>query len=174
MMLLNFTIIVNILERNINLNIIIKPHHLLDIFKLYGKGLENFIPDKKYNHDFYLIGNSVIENKVDEIQFTHNHDDICKPCKYLKNNICIDRFSYNNIIYGKNDYNEKLDIRLIHLLGIDDNKTYKFKDIIYLINKKISLELINLVWYSSNKEDNEIRYNFTKKGIEKYILKYHL
>lgn len=23
--------------------IVIKPHHLLDIFKLYGKGIENFI-----------------------------------------------------------------------------------------------------------------------------------
>ena len=35
--------------------IVIKPHHLLDIFKLYGKGIENFIPDKNYNHNFYLI-----------------------------------------------------------------------------------------------------------------------
>lgn len=81
-MLLNFTIIVNILERNINLHIIIKLQHLLDIFKLYGKGLENFMNDKNFNHDFYLIRNSVIENKVDGIQFTYSHDDICKPCKY--------------------------------------------------------------------------------------------
>ena len=50
------------------------------------------------------------------------------------------------------------------MLGIEDNKKYKFKDIIDLINNKISLELINLVWYGSNKEDNEIRYNFTKKA----------
>ena len=46
------------LEKNINnMDIVIKPHHLLDIFKLYGKGIENFVPDKNYNHNFYFIGN---------------------------------------------------------------------------------------------------------------------
>ena len=54
--------------------IVIKPHHLLDIFKLYGKGIENFIPDKNYNHNFYLIGNAVIRNEVNKIRFTYSYD----------------------------------------------------------------------------------------------------
>lgn len=34
-------------------SLVIKPHHLLDIFKLYGRGVETFVPDDKYKHDFY-------------------------------------------------------------------------------------------------------------------------
>lgn len=68
------------------MDIIIKPHHLLDIFKLHGKGINKFIPDEKFNHDFYLIGNAVIENRVKRIKFTYNYDNICEPCNYLKIN----------------------------------------------------------------------------------------
>ena len=59
--------------------IVIKPHHLLDIFKLYGKGIENFIPDKNYTHNFYLIGNAVIRNEVNKIRFTYSYD-CAIPC----------------------------------------------------------------------------------------------
>ena len=154
------------------MDIIIKPHHLLDIFKLHGKGINKFIPDEKFNHDFYLIGNAVIENRVKRIKFTYNYDNICEPCNYLKNKLCTDKFTYHNIVYDKNDYNEKLDIRLFRLLGIDKDKSYEFKDIVNLINKKMCIELINLAWYGSDKEDNESRYIFTKKDLEKFKLKY--
>lgn len=95
------------------MDITIKPHHLLDIFKSYGKGIEKFVPDEKYNHNFYFIGNAVIDNEIDNVEFTFGFDDICKPCNYLKENICIDEFYYNDNVYQKNNYNEKLDIRLI-------------------------------------------------------------
>lgn len=98
--------------------IVIKPHHLLDIFKLYGKGIENFIPDKNYNHNFYLIGNAVIRNEVNKIRFTYSYDDICKPCYYLKNSVCSDYFSANGVDISKNKFNEKLDIRLMKLLNL--------------------------------------------------------
>ena len=129
--------------------IVIKPHHLLDIFKLYGKGIENFIPDKNYNHNFYLIGNAVIRNEVNKIRFTYSYDDI-----------------------NKNKYNEKLDIRLMKLLNLKFDETYEFKNIIELFNSEVSLKLINLAWYSSNQEDNIIRYKLTKKGIENFLSKY--
>ena len=98
------------LEKNINnIDIVIKPHHLLDIFKLYGKGIENFIPDKNYNHNFYLIGNAVIRNEVNKIRFTYSYDDICKPCYYLKNSVCNDYFSVNGVDINKNKYNRPPD-----------------------------------------------------------------
>ena len=31
--------------------IIIKPHHFIDIIKLYGAGIERFIPDEPMGHD---------------------------------------------------------------------------------------------------------------------------
>ena len=160
-------------EKNINtIDIVIKPHHLLDIFKLYGKGIENFIPDKNYNHNFYLIGNAVIRNEVNKIRFTYSYDDICKPCYYLKNSVCNDYFSVNGIDINKNKYNEKLDIRLMELLNLKFDEIYEFKNIIKLLNNEVSLTLINLAWYSSNQEDNKIRYKLTKKGIETFLSKY--
>lgn len=152
--------------------IVIKPHHLLDIFKLYGKGIENFIPDKNYNHNFYLIGNAVIRNEVNKIRFTYSYDDICKPCYYLKNSVCSDYFSANGVDINKNKFNEKLDIRLMKLLNLKFDEIYEFKNIIELFNSEISLKLINLAWYSSNQEDNIIRYKLTKKGIENFLSKY--
>lgn len=154
------------------MDITIKPHHLLDIFKLYGKGIEKFVPDEKYDHNFYFVGNAVVGNEIDKVEFTYGCDDICKPCNYLKQNICIDTFSYNDIIYQKNDYNEKLDITLIRLLDIEFNKVYKFKDIIKLLDNKLDLELINLVWHGCNEKENEIRYHFTREGINKFMTKH--
>ena len=162
------------LEKNINnMDIVIKPHHLLDIFKLYGKGIENFIPDKNYNHNFYLIGNAVIRNEVNKIRFTYSYDDICKPCYYLKNSVCSNYFSANGVDINKNKFNEKLDIRLMKLLNLKFDEIYEFKDIIELFNSEVSLKLINLAWYSSNQDDNKIRYELTKKGIENFLSKYY-
>ena len=37
--------------------IIIKPHHFIDIIKLYGAGIERFVPDEPMGHDFYKVAN---------------------------------------------------------------------------------------------------------------------
>lgn len=50
--------------------IVIKPHHLIDIMKLYGAGVEHFVPDELYQHDFYKVANHIIENLDTELQFT--------------------------------------------------------------------------------------------------------
>lgn len=50
--------------------IVIKPHHLIDIMKLYGAGVEHFVPDESYQHDFYKVANCIIENLDTELQFT--------------------------------------------------------------------------------------------------------
>lgn len=73
---------------------------------------------------------------------------------------------------NKNKYNEKLDIRLMKLLNLKFDEIYEFKNIIELFNSEVSLKLINLAWYSSNQEDNIIRYKLTKKGIENFLSKY--
>lgn len=45
-------------------DIIIKPHHLLDILKLYGKGIEKFVPDINHEHDFYKIANMIVSKEL--------------------------------------------------------------------------------------------------------------
>ena len=48
------------------------------------------------------------------------------------------------------------------LLNLKFDEIYEFKDIIELFNSEVSLKLINLAWYSSNQDDNKIRYELTK------------
>lgn len=45
-----------------------KPHHLIDIIKLYGAGVEHFVPDELYQHDFYKVANLMIENLDTELR----------------------------------------------------------------------------------------------------------
>lgn len=58
------------------------------------------------------------------------------------------------------------------VLNLKFEEIYEFKNIIELFNSEVSLKLINLAWYSSNQEDNIIRYKLTKKGIENFLSKY--
>lgn len=151
------------------LSLLIKPHHLLDIFKLYGRGVERFVPDEKHRHDFYVAGNRVIGNKVGEVRFTYGNDDICKPCVCLRQGVCGDRFVYGGAEYSKNQYNEELDRRLIDRLGLETDKGYKFSDVVPWIYGKLSLDLIEYVWRDREREENESRYEDTRRGMEKYL-----
>ena len=53
------------------------------------------------------------------------------------------------------------------------SKLFFENGIIELFNSEVSLKLINLAWYSSNQDDNKIRYELTKKGIENFLSKYY-
>ena len=62
-------------------SILIKPHHFIDIIKLYGSGIDRFVPDEKMGHDFYKVANEIIDNPSVGLKLTIGGDDICKPCK---------------------------------------------------------------------------------------------
>lgn len=83
----------------------IKPHHFIDIIKLHGVGLEQFVPDLKMGHDFYKIGNEILQCPNIEIQLTLYVDDICQPCIKHQNGKCIDPLTH----ISKEDYNLRLD-----------------------------------------------------------------
>lgn len=73
---------------------IIKPHHFIDIFKLYGSGIEEFVPDIKMGHNFYLIANKIMQNPYLDCRLTIGGDDICQPCHYYQNHQCQDIISH--------------------------------------------------------------------------------
>ncbi len=56
---------------------VIKPHHFMDIIKLYGGGIQVFVPDTDYGHDFYRAANEIIGNHRIQIKVTSGADDIC-------------------------------------------------------------------------------------------------
>ena len=149
------------------MTITIKPHHLLDVFKLYGRGIYPFSPNTDYQHDFYLVGNLLLDGKVDGIFLTANFDDICKPCRYNNSGVCNDKLSIDSFD-NKNDYNRFIDKKLLLQLKLEENRIYKFNELLFLINEKLSLELISGVWRYNGKADNELRLAYTKNGIKNY------
>ena len=150
--------------------IIIKPHHFLDIIKLYGAGMEWFIPDEKMGHDFYRIGNMILKNNKIKMKLTIDCDDICMPCKYYRNNQCIDKLTMIDGYTEKDTYNKILDKRIIDFFQLDLNRIYTAKDLckIYLSNPAFIYE----VWMEENDATTQKRHNFFINGGKKYIKSY--
>ncbi len=150
------------------MTIIIKPHHLLDVFKLYNRGVYPLTPDLNYEHDFYLIGNLILDGKVDMVSLTIHSDDICKPCKHNKTGICMDSLEIDSFD-KKEEYNRFIDKNLLQQFQLEEDLSYDLDKLLNLMTRKLSLELISEVWCYNSKEDNELRFVNTLNGIEKYI-----
>ncbi|VYU39822.1 Uncharacterised protein [Clostridium tertium] len=149
----------------------IKPHHLLDILKLHGKGIEVFVKDMEFGHDFYKIANEIINLEVSEVTFTRDCDDICEPCKHRANNECSDYVSFLDN-YSKDKLNKEIDDRLLKILGIKEEESYKLEDIFNLLMKKLSYSLFEEVWEYANEEELQFRFAFTIMGTYKVLEKY--
>ena len=65
-------------------SILIKPHHFIDIIKLYGSGIDRFVPDEKMGHDFYKVANEIIENPTVDLKLT-----FVNLVKSIMNNVLI-------------------------------------------------------------------------------------
>lgn len=149
----------------------IKPHHLLDILKLYGRGIEEFVKDIQFGHDFYKIANEIINLEVSEVIFTRDCDDICEPCKYRMGSKCSDYVSFLDN-YSKDKFNKEIDDKLFKLLGLKEETSYKFEDIFKLLMKNLRYSLFEEVWKYANEDELQFRYVFTIMGTYKVLQKY--
>lgn len=146
-------------------SITIKPHHFMDIIKLYGSGLEKFVPDLKMEHDFYKVGNAILENKNIQLTLTTQGDDICKPCvKYQE--YCIDELTHIPSFTSKNKYNITLDERIISLYHLEEESYTALELCFILYTHK---EYIFDVWKEENDEITNKRFELFVKGAEKYL-----
>lgn len=113
--------------------ILIKPHHFMDIIKLYGTGIHNFVPDEKMGHDFYKVANTIIHNPDVTLRLTIYGDDICKPCKKY-HDICIDALHHIPGCTSKDIYNQTLDTRIISLYSLS-KETYTAKELCDILSQ---------------------------------------
>jgi hypothetical protein len=149
-----------------NKTVVIKPHHFLDIIKLYGKGIEEFVPDKKYNHDFYRIGNVVLGDKETLLILILGSDDVCKPCKYLKKGKCTDKIEGHGNYTSKEEFNRLIDTRILKQLGLRDGQ--KITALEFCLIAKDKLDVFE-IW---KEERHKIKANREKNlfmGLDKYI-----
>ncbi|MEG0367186.1 MAG: DUF1284 domain-containing protein [Coprobacillus sp.] len=147
--------------------ITIKPHHFVDIIKLYGAGIEVFVPDEKMGHDFYKIANMIISEPSIELKLTIGADDICQPCHYCINGVCDDGLSSIKGISKKDSYNKKLDQRIIDLLKLNIKHNYSACELCRLMSK--DSDFIFDVWKEENDELTQKRYELFLKGTKQYL-----
>lgn len=148
----------------------IKPHHFLDY--LYDLAINNrHKEDNPWGNRNGELCRDFIDGKIDKIVFTPDVDDICKPCKKLKNQRdCTDFFDDETAKhYGfkyKKDFNYQLDLKLNAALP----NVFKFdqeQDILDVL-KQLKLYLTNSIinyylWKRPERERN------TFIGIDKAI-----
>ena len=128
-------------------SILIKPHHFIDIIKLYGSGIDRFVPDEKMGHDFYKVANEIIDNPSIDLKLTIDGDDICKPCKKYHEQ-CVDPLMHIKLYNLNDEYYTAKQLCSI----IQNNKEYIFE-----------------VW---DEEDNEVtqkRYELFLQGAHKFL-----
>lgn len=146
----------------------IKPHHFLDIIKLYGKGIEVFVPDENYNHNFYSVANEIINNHQIYIQLTIDGDDICSPCKYIDDDgICTDKIKHINGIGSKDEWNKILDKRIIEYTQVSEKSicsAHEYCEKLYSIK-----EHIFDIWREETDSAKNGRYDAFCAGAEKYL-----
>lgn len=149
--------------------LIVKPHHFLDIIKLYGSGLEHFVPAPDFGHDFYRVGNIILDNPNVVIKLTIKGDNICVPCKYFDGEKCIGDSKNNPQYPKKENWNRLIDSRLFEKLWLKEGEEIKSLDLVVLAKDKIKEEDILEIWKEKIIPQRSV---FLLKGIDKYIKKY--
>ncbi len=148
--------------------IVIKPHHLIDVLKLHGAGIDKFVPDVAYQHDFHTIANYVVNGKVKDIIFTIGEDDICRPCIHNKDHHCGD------IVYNKSkeEHNIAIDNSLIKLLSLPVNVKISSDEVWVIFKDKLTLPVYREAWPHVSEGDIEARFKYGLIGLGKVISTY--
>lgn len=149
--------------------LLIKPHHFLDY--LYDLSIDNRHdePNPNGNANGELCC-AFMDGRISTIIFTPDVDDICRPCKCLIDNKCIQMFDdVTALNYGfrnKGDFNYNLDIKLNKALPdiFVFHKEQRIIDVLIRLKEHLTDEIINLyLWKRPEREKN------TFLGIKKAI-----
>lgn len=153
--------------------LLIKPHHFLDIIKLFGSGLDSFVPNVEYRHDFWKVGNEILKNPSVQLELTLDNDAICVPCKFSSGLICTGVTSADSKEISKDEWNKMIDQRLLDILQIEKETKISALELCRLAKEKLTRENIFAVWKEKPIEITEKRATFLILGIEKYLEKYN-
>lgn len=139
----------------------------MDIIKLYGSGIEVFVPDEKMQHDFYKIANEIIKNPQVKLSLTIDADDICQPCVQCINGICDDGLPKTLGNIKKDDYNKRLDQRLIDYLRLNLKEQYTALTLCRIMYEK--KDIIFKVWLEEDDKITQRRFELFQLGAKKYL-----
>lgn len=140
----------------------IKPHHFFNIIKLYGAGIEYFVPDQKFDDDFCRIANLIISDPQTVFWLTLSSDDICQSSR----SSCQDELETNS----KGTYNPGLDKCLVDIYGLSLTRVYTAFELCMVYYQQI--HLIASCWQEETSISLAQRIDDFKTGAKKYIERY--
>lgn len=149
--------------------IFIKPHHFLDIIKLHGGGYEKFMPDKNYGHDFWRVGNRILEKPDTLLELTLGLDAVCEPCRFNGGFMCTDMTKVGAGETSKDGFNQKIDQALLKVLGLDEGARLTALEFCRLAKAKLTARNIAEIWKDKPVKETKKRIELLFEGIDRYI-----
>ena len=146
--------------------IISKPHHFFDVIKLYGAGVNSFTPDSKRGHDFHRVGNLILEEPLLMVRLTLGVDDVCRPCRLLENDRCVDFRG------AKQVWNKIFDRRIFRKLDLKESDEITAIELCRLMEQKITDEAMAGIWRGRRSVENRKRTRYLLNGLKKYLAKF--
>jgi hypothetical protein len=151
------------------LTLTIKPHHLIDIFKLYGAGREVLYLDPAYEHDFYRVGNIILNHPDTIVRLYLGSDDICRPCRYNLAGQCIDKLKTPIGEFTQKElWNRHLDVPLLAILGLTENTELTAREFCAIALSALNTENIATVWAGLSSLSIKMRAEYTLRGLQRY------
>ena len=138
----------------------LRPHHLLDIVRDYGNGIE-----KKKTHSWGAsvaeVTEKVLSNIDQVIILVSQVDSICETCSKLENQICEARINENLLM---REYNDDLDSRLFDRMKLEEGQRISIRDFLLLVKKDLN-NIVDL--FTSPNNNPAIRLEGTRLALKK-------
>jgi len=96
----------------------IKPHHFLDIIKVFGAG--GIFKPHPYGHAVHMVAEKVLKDSNIVLELVLGADDICQPCIHNKDGICVDITTTPGVMISKESWNRTIDRRLFERLNLEE------------------------------------------------------
>jgi hypothetical protein len=102
--------------------ILIKPHHFVDILAARGAGQTRFSPHP-YGHALHIVAHRLLMRDGSRLRITTGADAICEPCRFNIDRRCTDsmpdRYArYPRVPGSKGEWNILIDTRWCGQMGL--------------------------------------------------------
>ena len=113
----------------------LRPHHLIDIIRSYGHGVQ-FEPHP-YGHAQHRVAEQVLKDPDLAVEFVLAADAVCYPCQHLgADGQCDDVLHQLEVPISKQAYNDALDAKLFSYFGMEPGTRMKVGEFLAGLNAR--------------------------------------
>jgi len=148
-------------------NLLIKPHHFLDIIRDFGAGRSH--QPHPYGHDVHRVAGVIREHPDTILELTEEPDAICAPCRFLVDGNCIDITTSPGHLIPKDRWNRLIDRRIFERLGLKEGDRLTTLEFCRLARERLG-DLYSL-YAEADRIKTAQRRSLLEAGFEKYLTK---